>query len=594
MRKLPIWMISSFLVVLAGGAGAVCLPSERFTIREAPEPKAAISPDEPEMAALVLDSSVGMAGFIQGDKADHPQRIFKSVVSAAWDAMDSSIDDRAKPRGYALVNSRLLRAENYDGLLQHCEESAAPGSAGCTRESTLSNAVLFNSDAHINRLFQSLSNPSQLRTFEKDLFARDGLDLKRDLLLIVTDLQNNAKDKGAEQLGEFLLPLLSKGGETAVLVAPFRSIFSGSVFDLPGYDSGHFVVLDEKVQPFFVVGFGPPAVLQSFHAAFMRELSRSKLPLADLVEAGLAQWPMMTTQSAGQPWWEGRLQLVSSALDRRSLVAISELPHPADPERTLPVVELPVTVLSQAQGKTIELLRLDLGRFGGESAYAQDAPRGAPTRMVCWGNVEGDQKICLSDTTNELRWSLRGLGGWFRGPEVVGPRQIISDWLSGLWEPAKEACAARDWSLIPAKQTTAVPGKGPELDIPFGLRLSLSRDDHGRDYHAKGTLLLEPGPSDQQAFYRGDELMLVFDLTLLPSSKADLQPWLEEGKGWHLNSTKVPSHRTRENDRPSGLGDRLLGVGGLSNFLRQLFSGTPQLPVSEFQSRHGILVRFVE
>lgn len=596
MHKLSGWALLSVLVLLGGGAGAVCLPggTKDFNIQDAPKLNKEIEVTSAAMAALVLDGSVGMAGFTQGPGADHPKRIFKQVVSAAWMAIPGSVEELTTPRGYVLVKNTLHRAEDYERLLGHCNTNPAPGYAGCTREAGLSQATLFKSDANINLLFASLNDRARLRSFERDLFAADGFDLERDLLLVVTDLQNNAEKEGAGQLGKFLSELLSEREETAVMLAPFRSIFSGSVYDLPGYEAGNFLMLKEKVQPFFIVAVGPPGVLQSFHEAFLRALSVQKLPLGKLVDAGLAQWPMMTTRTAGLPQWDGRLHLHQAAQTRSEAAKVSELPHPVEPGSALPLIELPMATLQQADREPIELARLDLGTFRGETAHAKNAPKGAPTRVVCWESGAGGQRLCHSDVSKEMTWTLKGMGGWFRGPEVIGPRRLFADWLSGLWGPEGDNCPAETWHRIPANPRAGTTAEGRGLRVPFGVALSLSKDENETDFQAQASVLLDLSPSDRKAYFRGDELIVEFDFNLVPHVKTESQVWLREDRGWHLDSSKVPFGRTKSEDKLSGLGDRLLGVGGLADFLRKVFSATPQAAAARFQSRHGVLVRFVD
>lgn len=509
-------------------------------------------------ALFALDTSLGMTGFIRNSSADPDGMIFADVVGAATRAFahvrseqlrsdPSTSDVYALHTATRMGSSELVSFGNITSVLS--PPCTASISQRCGRRIGSSRTLAFTDGASIRDFFAALGNPTS------GFAPLGGTPISPgDLVVIVTDLQNESPKDGAGELGQILRRIV-ESREVAIAVHPFRSRFEGVIYDLPGVSS---LVLAKGEQPFMVIAVGGDQPVLAFSGAMVAEIGRA--PVAGtaksfeaLVEEGRAKPPMIFRRSPPMPGFAAVRAAGKGQVQSDHRVEAMTLPVETgagiEDRRILRVfvdreASADAPVLSLLLGTLEAPTEPDLWRFCVTAGAAELCPGAAQQTAI----------------VQQRAWPMRP-----EFPDLLEKLEVKVREMIGIAQ-ASSACSGPGWG-------EAIVGfdRSDANRTPFFSQVRMEPSGGGSELWLD--VYLDPGR-------RG--VLEINDLWLLEAefdAVLEAQPvtpaWLNSGGGWHVDLTGLP--------RPPPI-----GIAGLQGFLRSL---TAEPPPNEMTLVRGVLLQ---
>ncbi|GAB5469020.1 MAG: hypothetical protein Kilf2KO_20500 [Rhodospirillales bacterium] len=553
----------------ASGAMALCLPEDvgdlGLQTRLAPSPEPAVP--KALQGAFVFDASLGMAGFVRDNERGQGEPLFRKVVLAAWEAF-SKVKGRAlagETGGFVLWKDDLYENGDWNRILETCTAKFSSSSSNprtCARTSYPRETSVFLNDANLKGFLTSLATGKSISLKTANGSRTTTIDPQRDLVVFVTDLQNQTPKRGATELGQRLVEVAEKEG-VSVVVAPFRSPFHGRIYDLPTGESHK----DQfgALQPFFVIAMGPASSVSTFERSFRREARLQGVTGAG-AQTSQVRRPLSVPAVPPLPDWSHRDRL--EPLEGSLAAGLEWDTVPLADGGSLPRLRISRDRLKSLAFNDDSLVRLSVSTLSDRAAGVE--------QRFCWrraGMGETGPAVCPLDDgspvqtwTGELRPSV-----WMVQPPVPGPIHWAERAYAFVFDEDNPAgCGSvgkQDWQRATAPIEASLL---LEAESDVAARIKLQPIDPAAWESAGG--VLQPK----------DLFFISLRLTLDTVREDRDDSWLDSRAGWSFSaSAAAPA-------------DKGLGVGVLNGFVAQLKGTNPSDPLPGFIAHHGLLIEILE
>lgn len=541
---LCIFMCSSAPVV----AQSTCAPDGAVLVEDRVHRSPPVDQSIPKngVGMFVVDISAGMSGFIRqpadsenGIPIDADDMIFSNVVVLAQRAFSQVKNGHLLSAGtetdvFALDDTELRVLPNLAVVLASCKSKCSK-SVDLPQKNSDYKAFSDRSGSEVKSLLGQLGTAMPLLPAPRAIGPQD-------LVVIVTDLQNESVRIGAGELGELLSKLVARPGIDAAIL-PFRSSFSGTINDLPGIRG---YPLSKGLQPFFVIAVGGSGLVKEFVKSTRTELDAGAPPFPDLIASGMAQVPILTSSFRQGP----------------ELAAV-----PAESEK--PAIWLRRKPLDgqEAKGEALRVLEVAIDR-------GQDAEAQRPLTVIEVGSLGSGTADALGKSCWHILSAGEKVGGcgatevdvpveahiWRQRQGVANVPLILLSRIVSLfaWNNLPTGdCDTDTWTDL-----GPVTGrKNSGVNSPFYVDVALAPpSDVGR----KLQLRIWLDPDHVAELRRQDQYLIEIKAGAVSQWNKTSPPWLRSKEGWHIGLAEVSQDMQPKKDVFG------IGVAGLDDFFTEL------------------------